>query len=139
MFTEVNDNWRSYRARYHRLGADPANAVTLYEETEDLGFSVGIGKSQDESLIFIATGDNATSEVRFVSADDPAQPLTLISTRKPNREYHVDAAHGRLWIHTNDDHVNFRLASADPARPDATTPSTSTRSAPPTAKACAST
>ena len=117
VFTEVNDNWRSYRARYHRLGADPAEAVTLYEETEELGFSVGVGKSHDKSLIFVATGDNATSEVRFVSADDPSQPLTLISPRKANREYHVDAAHGRLWIHTNDDHVNFRLAEADVGKP----------------------
>ena len=24
VFTEVNDQWRSYRARYHRIGADPA-------------------------------------------------------------------------------------------------------------------
>jgi len=118
VFTEVNDNWRSYRARYHRLGRPVDEDVTLYEETEELGFSVGIGHSQDRSTIFLSTGDNATSEVRFVAAADPSQPLTLISRRKPNREYHVDAAHGKLWIHTNDDHVNFRLAVADPANPD---------------------
>ena len=118
VFTEVNDKWRSYRARYHRLGRPLSEDITLYEETEELGFSVGVGKSHDRSTIFIATGDNATSEVRFVAADDPSQPLTLISKRKPTREYHVDAAHGKLWIHTNDDHVNFRLAMADPARPD---------------------
>jgi len=118
VFTEVNDNWRSYRARYHRLGRPVDEDVTLYEETKELGFSVGIGRSQDRSTIFVSTGDNATSEVRFVSAADPSQPLTLISRRKPNREYHVDAAHGKLWIHTNDDHVNFRLAVADPANPD---------------------
>jgi oligopeptidase B len=118
VFTEVNDNWRSYRARFHRLGAPPANAITLYEETEELGFSVGVGKSHDRTLIFVSTGDNATSEVRFVSAADPAQPLTLISRRKPKREYHVDAAHGKLWIHTNDEHVNFRLAEADLAEPE---------------------
>ena len=118
VFTEVNDQWRSYRARYHRLGNPPEEAVTLYEETEELGFSVGLGKSHDRSLIFVSTGDNATSEVRFVGADDPSKPLTLISRRKPNREYHVDAAHGKLWIHTNDDHVNFRLAEADPANPE---------------------
>jgi oligopeptidase B len=118
VFTEVNDQWRSYRARYHRLGQSPQVAVTLYEETEEPGFSVGVGRSNDRSLIFIATGDNATSEVRFVPAGDPGRPLTLISRRRPNREYHVDAAHGRLWIHTNDDHVNFRLASADPADPE---------------------
>jgi oligopeptidase B len=117
VFTEVNDHWRSYRARYHRLGASPDEAVTLYEETEELGFSVGAGKTTDKSLIVISTGDNTTSEVRFVSADDPSQPLTLISPRKRNREYHVDAAHGKLWIHTNDDHVNFRLAEADIASP----------------------
>ena len=118
VFTEVNDNWRSYRARYHRLGAAADEDVTLYEETEELGFSVGVGKSHDRSLIIVSTGDNATSEVRFVSADDPSQPLTLISRRKENREYHVDAAHGKLWIHTNDDHVNFRIAEADPANPE---------------------
>src|SRR3954447_11767203 len=118
VFTEVNDNWRSYRARYHRLGAAPADAITLYEETEELGFSVGVGKSHDRTLILVSTGDNATSEVRFVSAADPAQPLTLISARRPNREYHVDAAHGKLWIHTNDEHINFRLAEADLAEPE---------------------
>ena len=118
VFTEVNDNWRSYRAQYHRLCANPDDALTLYEETEELGFTVGIGRSHDRTLIFVATGDNATSEVRFVSADDPAKPLTLMSRRKENREYQVDAAHGKLWVHTNDDHVNFRLAVADPANPE---------------------
>ena len=118
VFCEVNDSWRSYRARYHRLGRPSEEDVTLYEETEELGFTVGVGKSHDRSTLFVSTGDNATTEVRFVSADDPSLPLTLISPRQPNREYHVDAAHGKLWIHTNDDHVNFRLASADPAKPD---------------------
>jgi len=117
VFTEVNDQWRSYRARFHRLGTPVAEDITLYEEVEELGFSVGAGKSHDKSLIVISTGDNATSEVRFVGADDPTRPLTLISPRKANREYHVDAAHGKLWIHTNDDHVNFRLAEADIATP----------------------
>ncbi|HEX8448009.1 MAG TPA: S9 family peptidase [Allosphingosinicella sp.] len=117
VFTEVNENWRSYRARYHRLGSPAAEDVTLYEETEALGFSVAASRSQDRSLIFISTGDNSTSEVRFVPADDPTAPPTLISPRRENLQYSADAAHGRLWILTNDDHVNFRLAEADPARP----------------------
>jgi oligopeptidase B len=118
VFTEVNENWRSYRARYHRLGTPVAGDKTLYEETKELGFTVGVSKAQDESLIFISTGDNATNEVRFVSAKDPTQPLTLMSPRKDKRQYSVDAAHGKLWVLTNDDHVNFRLAEADPKRPD---------------------
>ena len=117
VFTEVNENWRSYRARLHRLGQRPGGAVTLYEEKKDKGFSVGISKSQDDSLIVISTGDNATSEVRFVPASNPRAPLTLIAPRKTNRQYSPDAAHGKLWIVTNDDHVNFRLAQADLKKP----------------------
>ena len=117
VFTEVNDNWRSYRARFHRLGAPLEEDVTLYEETEDPGFSVGIGRSHDRSLIFIATGDNSSTEVRFVPAMDPTAEPVLISRRVPDRTYSADAAHGKLWILANDEHVNFRLAEADPAAP----------------------
>src|SRR5438105_4051232 len=77
IFTEVNDQWRSYRARYHRLGAPAEEAVTLYEETEELGFSVGVYKSHDRSLVLLSTGDNPTSEVRFVSRGHPRAAVTL--------------------------------------------------------------
>ncbi|MGE5721849.1 MAG: S9 family peptidase, partial [Sphingomonadales bacterium] len=119
VFTEVNDQWRSYRARLHRLGEPAANDVTLYEETEEPGFSVGIALSQDRSLIFLSTGDNNTSEIRFVPADAPRSAPVLIAPRLRDRRYEADASHGKLWILTNDDHINFRLAEADPARPDA--------------------
>lgn len=117
LFTETNKEWRSYRARYHRLGDDPKNARTLYEETIDKGFAVGLSKGQDKSLIFISAGDNRTSEVRFVPAADPLAKPVLISPRAENRLYEADAAHGKLWILTNDRHVNFRVVSADPKAP----------------------
>ncbi|HEU5286399.1 MAG TPA: S9 family peptidase [Sphingomicrobium sp.] len=117
VFNEVNENWRSYRARYHRLGRPTHEDVTLYEESEELGFTVHVSRSQDRELIFISTGDNATTEVRFVPASDPTAPPVMISPRQEKREYSVDSAHGKLWIVTNDDHVNFRLAEADPAAP----------------------
>ena len=117
VFTEVNENWRSYRARLHRLGRPVEEDSTLYEETEDPGFSVGVGKSHDKSLIFISSGDNSATEVRFVPASDPAAEPVLITRRRPNVTYGADAAHGRLWILANDDHLNFRLAEADPAAP----------------------
>lgn len=117
VFTEVNDQWRSYRARYHRIGDDPAKAVTLYEEKDDIAFSVGVDRTTDDSLIVISTGNNSSNEVRFVPADNPTAPLTLIRPRKADMQYEVDAAHGKLWILTNDNHVNFRIAKADPKAP----------------------
>ncbi len=118
VYNEVNDQWRSYRAQLHRLGAPAGDDATLYEEAEDLGFTVGLSRSQDRSLIFISTGDNASNEVRFVPADKPQSEPVLISRRQPKRQYSVDAAHGKLWILANDEHVNFRLAEADPATPE---------------------
>ncbi|ARS27140.1 peptidase S9 [Sphingomonas sp. KC8] len=119
-YTEVNDNWRTYRARLHVLGSDPAGDVTLYEEADE-GFRVAVSRTQDRAWIVIATGDHETSEVRLLPADDLAAAPLLVSPRQPKRQYSVDSAHGRLWILTNDDHVNFRLAEADPATPGAWT------------------
>jgi oligopeptidase B len=117
VFTEVNENWRSYRARLHRLGEPVANDRTLYEETQNIAFTVGVGLTQDRRYILISTGENTSNEVRFVPAADPTAAPVLIAARRPNIQYSVDSAHGKLWILTNDEHVNFRIAEADPARP----------------------
>ncbi|HTU11320.1 MAG TPA: S9 family peptidase [Allosphingosinicella sp.] len=117
VYTEVNENWRSYRAQYHRLGTPPAEDRTLYQETENIAFTVGVGHSQDRRWILIQTGENSSNETRIVPADNPTAAPVLIARRRPNIQYSVDASHGKLWIVTNDDHINFRLAEADPATP----------------------
>ena len=117
VYNEVNDNWRSYRIRAHRLGTPPATDKTLYEETQDTGFTVGAYRTQDRKWIGIGTGNNASDETRLIPADDLDAAPVLVKARAPKVKYTVDSANGRLWILTNDDHVNFRLASADPARP----------------------
>ncbi|MCJ8156236.1 S9 family peptidase [Sphingomonas sp. LaA6.9] len=117
VYTEVNDQWRSYRALHHVLGTDPKTDKVIYEEKDELGFQVAIGDTQDEQWIVIGTGDNQTSELRLLPASNPAAEPVLIAPRKEKRLYSVDSAHGKLWVHTNDEHVNFRLAVADPKTP----------------------
>lgn len=117
VFTEVNDQWRSYRARYHVVGEPLSATKTLYEEKGDIAFSVGVDRTTDDSLIVISTGNNSSNEVRLVPADKPNAPQTIVRARQPDVQYDVDAAHGKLWILTNDKHVNFRIASADPKSP----------------------
>jgi oligopeptidase B len=113
----VNENWRSYRARLHRLGQPAASDKTIYEEKENVAFTVSAAKTQDEKYILIGTGENSSNEIRFVPADNPEAPLTLIAKRRPNIQYSVDSAHGKLWVLTNDEHINFRIAEASPQRP----------------------
>ena len=107
----ANENWRTDNAYYHRLGDDPKNAKLLYKEA-DIGFGVGVGITAQEDWIIIATGDNVTSEVRLVPADNPLAEPILVAPRKVGREYSVDVRDGTVYILTNDDHVNFRVATA---------------------------
>ena len=107
----ANENWRTDNAHYHKLGDDPTKATLLYKEP-DIGFGVGVGLTVQEGWIVIATGDNATSEVRLVPANDPTAMPIMVSPRKVKREYSVDVRDGKLFILTNDDHVNFRVATA---------------------------
>ena len=118
IYTEVNDNWRSYRALLHRLGTDPAGDAQLYEEADE-GFRVAVGQTHDRAWLIVATGDNQTSEVRIIPAADPAALPLLVSERVVKRQYSVESAHGSLWILTNDTHVNFRIVRADPMTPGA--------------------
>jgi len=112
----ANENWRTDNAYYHKLGDDPAKATLLYKEP-DIGFGVGVGLTVQEDWIVIATGDNATSEVRLVPANDPTAMPIMVSPRKVKREYSVDVRDGKLFILTNDDHVNFRVATASLENP----------------------
>ena len=111
VWTEVNDNWRRIKARLHVLGQTGEDQI-LYEETEDKGFGVSVGKSQDGQWIIITTSDHVTSEVRLVQAANPTAPPLLVKPRHAGVTYEVDVRGQTLFIRTNDDHVNFRVATA---------------------------
>ncbi|NQX96163.1 MAG: S9 family peptidase, partial [Erythrobacter sp.] len=110
-YTPATEEWRTLEVMLHTIGQPNETDVSLYKE-DDQSFSVGVGLSAQEDYLIIAAGDNETSEVRFVTAADPTQPLTLIKPRQKGVEYSVDIREGELFVWTNDDHINFRLAKA---------------------------
>lgn len=111
VYSLANENWRTDNARLHWIGQPLENDVELYHE-DDEGFRVGAALSANEQWLIISTGDHETGEVRLVPADDPlAEPL-LVKPRQKGVEYDVDERDGVLYIHANDMHENFRLATA---------------------------
>lgn len=108
----ANEQWRVHDATMHVLGTPVAEDVELYRETQNDGFRVDAGLSAQEDWLIISAGDNETSEIRMVRADDPTGEQILISPRQTGREYDVDVRDGTIYVHTNDEHVNFRLATA---------------------------
>ena len=116
VYSLANENWRTDNARLHWLGTDPAEDVELYHEDDD-GFRVGASLSANEQWLIIATSDHETSETRLVPAADPLAAPILVRERQAGVEYEVDEREGTLFIHANDTHENFRLATAPLERP----------------------
>ncbi|MEL6876839.1 MAG: prolyl oligopeptidase family serine peptidase, partial [Pseudomonadota bacterium] len=108
---KANENWRVLDARLHVIGTPVSDDVMLFEEADE-SFGVGTGLTAQEDWLVIASGDNETSEVRLVRADNPTGEQILVKPREKGVEYSVDVRDGEIFIWTNDEHINFRLAKA---------------------------
>ena len=111
VYTPANDQWRTDRVCLHWLGQPLDSDVELYRE-HDEGYRASAGLSANEKWLVLASGDHETSEVRLVPAADPLGKQVLVRERQTGVEYDVDERDGTLYIHSNDTHENFRLATA---------------------------
>lgn len=116
VYSLANEQWRTDNARLHWLGQPLSSDVELYHE-DDEGFRVGCSLSANEQWLIIGTSDHETSEVRLVPAADPLATPLLVKPRQNGVEYDVDLNGETLFIHANDTHENFRLATAPLADP----------------------
>ncbi|WP_394730435.1 S9 family peptidase [Altererythrobacter sp. GH1-8] len=115
-YGKANANWRVDNVRLHKVGSSADEDIEIYKE-RDISFGVGSGLSAQDDWLIIAAGDSETSEVRLVRTDDPTGEQILVSPRQKGREYSVDVRGDELFIWTNDNHINFRLAKASLANP----------------------
>ena len=116
VYSLANEQWRTDNARLHWLGQPLESDVELYHE-DDEGFRVGSSLTANEKWLLIGSSDHETSECRMVLAADPLGPQILVKARVKGVEYDVDEREDVLYIHTNDTHENFRLATAPLADP----------------------
>ncbi len=112
----VNDSWRVETILVHEIGTPVADDKTLYREP-DQGFQAGVGMTQSRKWIIVATGDNETSEVRMIPADNVFADPVMVRPRCRGVEYDVEDHGDTLYIHTNDASTQFRLVTASLAMP----------------------
>ncbi|MDE0272168.1 MAG: S9 family peptidase [Gammaproteobacteria bacterium] len=112
LYTVVDENWRPYQVRRHRLGEPAAEDAIVYEES-DPGFFVGISASASKQYVIIHTADHVTSEAYLIPADDLVAKPRLVAPRRAGHEYSVDHQGDRFIIRTNDQHKNTRLAAVN--------------------------
>ncbi len=127
LFYSVEDETtkRSYRLYRHVLGAIGPDAL-IYEEADER-FRLEVERTRSGAFLLLTIASHTTSEVRFLSAQQPTAEFRLIAPREDNHEYYVDhhlGAHGDtsggvFYIRTNSGGRTFRLATApvnDPQR-----------------------
>lgn len=116
VYSLANEQWRTDNARLHWLGQPTSSDIELYHE-DDEGFRVGASLSANEKWLIVSTSDHETSEVRLIPAADPLAAPILVRPRQKGVEYDVEEREGTLYIHANDSHENFRLATAPLDKP----------------------
>ncbi len=116
-YDQLDDAHRPYKALKHILGTSIDQDPTVYEEKDDR-FFLEISKSRDRKFIFIGVESKLSSEVRFLSADQPDGASTLIRPRENDLLYEVESHGDRFFIVTNENAKNFKIVEAPVASPD---------------------
>ncbi|MFX3657726.1 MAG: S9 family peptidase [bacterium] len=116
-YVAVNEQWRPYQVRLHKMGTPRDGDPVVYEESVE-SFFVGIDQTTSESYVLISTGDHVTTEIRYLRADDPyAEPRT-VAPRRTGHEYSMDHGEGWFYFMSNAAHKNFALLRAPEDAPE---------------------
>jgi oligopeptidase B len=116
-YTTFDDAHRPHKLHRHTLGDDPAGDAQLFHEPDE-AFHLYLGKSRSDAFLLMTLRSGTTSEVHYLSADDPGGDLAVIEPRRHRVEYYADHHGDRFLIRTNDDGAeNFKLMAAPVARP----------------------
>jgi oligopeptidase B len=101
---------RQYRLYRHKVGT--AGHDELVYEEKDERFNVYAMKTRSKAYIFLISASHTTSEVQYISADQPAAAWKIMEPRKQGVEYYPDHNGDFFYIRVNDTGRNFRLVKA---------------------------
>jgi oligopeptidase B len=84
----------------------------VYEEKDEL-YEIALRKTRDHKFLTLFIGSTDTSEVRYLAADRPSDPLKVFLPREKKHRYYVDHREGLFYIRTNRNGAkNFEVVTA---------------------------
>ncbi|PAJ75082.1 oligopeptidase B [Pseudoalteromonas sp. NBT06-2] len=96
----------------HKLGTAQTDDILVYQE-DDRSYYMGLGKSRDESLIFIDLESTESSDTWILDANTPDGDFTQVIEREEKHEFDINKLNDTFYITTNWQAKNFRLMTAN--------------------------
>jgi len=115
-YTTVDDSNRPYRLYRHQVGSEDPD-VLLFEEPDE-AFFLDVSRTRSDAFLILSLESRVTSEVYYLSADQPRQEFALIAERRNGIEYALAHRGDFFYITTNEEAENFRLMRVPVANPD---------------------
>ena len=110
------DAWRAERVLFHKLGSDIASDEQVFYNS-DKGLFLSLEQSQSQEYMFIVLSDHQSSELRFIALNEPNAEPRLVAKRRESVMYSMDHGNDQFYILANDQHANFRVATAPVSDP----------------------
>ncbi|MDF3053705.1 MAG: oligopeptidase, partial [Geminicoccaceae bacterium] len=110
-YTMLDSARRPCRLYRHTVGNSQSADELVYFEVDE-SFFVEINRTRSRRFLLLDIASHSTSEVRYLSADEPDGSFQVVRTREPGIEYSVTHHAAHFFITTNDGAPNFRLMQA---------------------------
>lgn len=110
----------SEKIKRHQLNTPSASDVAVYEEKDPSNY-IGVSKTRSGKYILITSAATLSSEVRFLSSDNPTGTFSVFQPRLKEVLYSVDHWGDQFLVVTNLEAKNFRLMSCPLTQTTATT------------------
>ncbi len=104
---------RSNMVWRHKLGDE---TEPIYQEKDRL-FSMSVGGSKDQKMLFVQLRSTDTYEVQYLLSDQPEGTFQAVLPRQKGHKYSVEHRDGLFYLRTNRDAKNFRLVTAPVSSP----------------------
>jgi oligopeptidase B len=88
----------------------------IYQEKDKL-FTIHLGASKDQTMLFLRSTSTNTYEVRYLTRNQPDGAFHVVLPRQKGHKYTVEHRDGLFYMRTNKDAKNFRLVTAPVASP----------------------
>ena len=110
LFYGVKDETlRPCKIMRHRLGTDPKDDVTVFEETDET-FVTYISKTKSRKYLIINSESTLSSECRILESDQSEKDFRVFQERQPDMLYGIDHYGEHFYIQTNADGAkNYKI------------------------------